>query len=189
MNAFSKLILSLLLLIGSLSSAEDSKDSIYVIDKTWTNESGKSLNLSELKGTPTVITMLYLSCPHTCPMIVTKLKEIEKKLIQKKITSYRIVLASFDFEKDTPQQLKKFMDEKKISSDHWTLLTASNDEVVRSLSIVLGISYKKLQNGDFSHSNIISALDEQGRILSHIDRLSADSTPLIEAIEKNGKTK
>lgn len=186
-NIFNTLFL-LFLIFGSTSFAENVKDSIYQVDNTWMNSQGQEIKLDSFKGTPTFITMVYLSCPHTCPLTISKLKEIEKKLIAKKIQDYRFVLASFDFENDTPTQLKKMMQEKGLSEKHWTFLTAKNDEAVRALSIVLGISYKKLESGDYSHSNIINVLDGEGRILNHIDRLTANDDVLIQALEKKNGT-
>ena len=173
------------LFAGLVQASEIAKDSIYQVDNKWTDQENSSFQLSDLKGTPVIITMVYLSCPHTCPLTIAKLKEIEKKLSEKKLKGYQIVLVSFDYEHDRPQKLKAYMADKKLDPSRWKLLTAKNDDEVRALSIVLGINYRRLEDGDYSHSNIISVLDKEGRIISKIDRLSADDAVLVKAMESN----
>lgn len=189
MKIFKMYLFVFFFIYGFTGFADLAKDSIYQAENSWIDNSGQTIKLSTFKGQPVFISMVYLSCPHSCPLTIAKFKEIEKKLIDKKIKDYRFVLASFDFEKDTPEKLAKYMEEKNLSKKHWTLITAKNDETVRSLSIVLGISYKKLDDGDFSHSNVINLLDEDGRILSSIDRLSSDDSVMIKALEKRIETK
>jgi protein SCO1/2 len=159
-------------------------DSVYQITTKWIDSAGESAPLEKLRGTPVIMTMVYLTCQHSCPMTISKLKNIEDNLKANGVENYKFVLVSFDFKKDRPEALKKYMTGKNLDPSHWVMLTGSNDQEVRELSIVLGINYKMLGDGDYSHSNVLALLDKEGRILSKVDRLSADDNALVKAMTK-----
>ncbi len=163
------------------------KDSLYQIQTSWSQFEGKPIRLSAFLGKPVIMTMVYLNCTHSCPMIIAKLKKMEKQIKAKGFEEYQFVLVSLDFERDRPEKLKKYMKEKNLSSDHWVFLTGKNDEEVREMALVLEINYKKLDDGDYSHSNVLALLDHQGRVIGKIDRLSADDSFLLRALEKHFK--
>ena len=105
------------------------------------------------------------------------------------MTDVKFVLASFDHKKDTPENLNDYMTKRKLSKDLWTFLSPSNEAAARELSVVLGISFKNIGDGDFSHSNVITLLDEEGVPVpgATIDSLSADSNVFTEALAKKAE--
>jgi protein SCO1/2 len=127
--------------------------------------------------------MAYTGCSYSCPMTISKLKEIETKIKEKNITNYQIVIASFDSIHDTPEKLKTYMETKKLDTTHWSMLSADKDSKVRELSVLLGISYKKEGQNDFAHSNIITLLDKEGVILVQLNGMNADNTNLLKQIQ------
>lgn len=158
-------------------------NSIYQIDSGWKDYTGKNIKLSSFEGQKVIISMIYTKCPHACPMTIAKIQKIEKELSGLGINDYKIVLASFDPKRDTPEHLKKYREEKKLD-EKWTFISAPSDSEVRELAAVLGISYKPLADGEFSHSNIIPLLDEKGVMIAKIDGLSSDIAPLVKAFKK-----
>lgn len=100
-----------------ISLADDAKlpsDSIYNIQSSWENQNGDSIQLKSFKGQNIIMTMVYTGCAHACPMMIEKIKEIEKAVVQAQVKDSKFVLASFDTVKDTPAQLKKYMEKKKF---------------------------------------------------------------------------
>lgn len=63
------------------------------------------------------------------------------------------------------------------------MLAAESEEDARQLAVVLGISYKNIGEGDFSHSNVITLVDPKGEILASISSLNSSSEPLTKALE------
>lgn len=165
----------------SLANADLPEDSVYLLDSTWLNQDASEVKLSDFQGKTTVITMTYMSCPHACPMILAKVKKIKAGFDKKGIKNYHLVFASFDPKVDKPKVLKTFMNKRNVNSREWTFLTAKNPESVRELAAVLGINFKDLGDGNFSHSNIISLLNDKGQIVKKVESLSANEDPLIEA--------
>lgn len=169
-------------------SEEIPKNSIYQIKSTWITQENKKINLNSIAGKPVIIGMVYTGCEHACPLTISRILEIEKKIKTKGIKDYQIVLASFDTKNDRPEHLKKYMAKRDLDLAHWLMLTADQDETVRELAIVLGINYKKIDDKDFSHSNVLTLLDNQGVSLVRVEGLSSETETLINKLSSlNGK--
>lgn len=187
-----KLTFLFLFFISAASAAENPSadalpaDSIYQVEARWTFQDGREFAWSELRGKPVVVTMVYTGCEYACPMTVNKLQEIEKALEARGYKDYRIVMASFDPEKDRPGHLKEYMKKRKITGPRWSMAVAPDAPKTRELAILLGVNYKAEEGGHFSHSNVITLLDRQGRVLSQVNGLNADIKPLVEAAVKDG---
>ncbi|MEO6135009.1 MAG: SCO family protein, partial [Ginsengibacter sp.] len=108
------------------------------------------------------------------------IKNIEDSLKQEK-GNINFVLVSFDADRDTPAQLKKFAQEQGLG-DNWTLLHGSED-AVRTLSVLLNVQFEKDGEGNFSHSNIISVLDKNGRLAFQKEGLEANQSQTISLIK------
>jgi protein SCO1/2 len=179
------LIFSIFIFFSKFSSAEQiPKDSIYNLNSIWKNQENKEFKLSSLTGQKVLITMIYSSCPHACPMTIAKVKEIDSAITKASNEKYKIVLASFDAKRDTPEKLKKYMESRLLNPDKWIFLSAPNDSTARELAVILGISYKELEDGEFSHSNVISLLNKSGIIKAKTESLTDDNLILVNAFSK-----
>lgn len=176
--------------LGRPAPEEPPKDSIYQAGSTWSLQDGRRIRLNELSGQPVLMTMAYTSCEYTCPLIVEKLRAIETAVREQGGTRYRIVIASFDPKGDRPDKLVAFMKKRKIDKPSWSMIVADDASSTRELAILLGINYKAEEGGHFSHSNVISLLDEKGRVLLQLNGLNADHAELVKAmVKENGKAK
>lgn len=158
-----------------------SSDSLFNSTTSWRDASGREVKLSDFRGTKAILTMAYTSCTYTCPLTIAKLKEIESSLAAKGVTDFKIIVASFDPKRDNPTRLSDYAKEKKLNA-HWVLLCPKSDKDVRELAALLGVTYNRDKGGDFSHSNVISLLNEQGVVIKTLNGLAADSKPLMAAM-------
>lgn len=141
------------------------KDSIYQIHSKWINQDGKSIELSEFAGKPMVVSMVYLTCKHTCPITVAHMKELEKLLDEDLKSKVQFVLVSIDPRRDTPAVMKAYAEKNKLDTKAWSFITTKKDQDIRELSGVIDFKYKKLPDGEFEHSLGLIAIDEKGIIL------------------------
>lgn len=162
-------------------SIKTASESLYQLTSIWTDYNGEKKSLKDFSGQPLIITMGYTGCAHACPLIISKIKSIEKEL---KIKSYQVVFLSFDTINDRPADLKKYLQKKELDSKVWNLMSASKEDTVREIANVLGINYKDVGDGDFVHSNVITALDKNGNIISKIDNLNADIGDLVKKLNE-----
>lgn len=182
------IIISLFLMISCHIQAKSTpKDSIYQIQSKWMNQDSQSIALNDLAGQKVIMTMVYTGCAHACPMTIAKVEEIADALEKAGVSNFKLVMASFDTKNDTPEALNKYMKSRGLKRERWLFLSAPKETIARELAVVLGISYKDIGNGDFSHSNVISYLDEQGVVRAKIESLTADIDSIIKAAQKAGK--
>ncbi len=160
-----------------------SSESVYNLTAQWTNQGGKSFNLSSLKGHPVVVAMIYTSCQSACSVIVSKMKDIDEKLMPMSRTDTRFLLISFDPERDTVEKLKSYSEIRKLDLSRWTLLHGDAASI-RATGKILGVKYKKDAKGDFDHSNIITVLDREGVIKFQQIGLSSEIAETIKKVEK-----
>ncbi len=162
--------------VGTISS-----ESVYMLKDTFQTQENKNITLSAFAGKPTVVGMIFTNCTYACPRLTADIKSIEEKLKDEK-GKINFLLVSFDSERDSAVQLKKFAD--NLNLDHnWTLLHGS-DQTVRTLSVLLNVQFEKDAEGNFSHSNIISVLDKSGVLRFQKEGLNADQAETIGNIKQ-----
>lgn len=143
--------------------------SLFHLNDVWKNENSSDYQLKQMEGKPTLLIMAYTSCQHTCPMIISKTQKIWDQVPKSEKNKVQLILVSFDPKGDTPENLKKYKNKRKLG-DEWTFLTGDTSKV-RKLAAVLGINYKPDGKGDFSHSNVISLIDKNGVVVDQITNL------------------
>lgn len=165
--------------VGTLPS-----ESLYSIKDSFQTQDNNIITLAHFLGKPTVVGMIFTHCAYACPRLTADIKNIEDSL-QNENGKVNYLLVSFDPDRDNPAQLKKFADSLKLDKN-WTLLHGS-DEAVRTLSVLLNIQYEKDGEGNFSHSNIISVLDKQGKLAFQKEGLNANQKETIANIKNLAK--
>lgn len=136
-------------------------DSLYNLKATWTTQSGQQVSLAHFQGHPVLFAMVYTSCQASCPLIVSDMQAIEKRLTPALREQVRFLLVSFDPARDTPERLRAFAEKRALDLTRWTLLTGDARDV-RELAAAIGLRFKPTGTGDFLHGNIISVLDRDG---------------------------
>lgn len=137
--------------------------SIYNLPSKWTNQNGKELQLTELRGNTLVMVMIYTSCKSACPRLVADMRNIEQQIPEDEKKNVKFVFVSIDPKTDTPKRLKAFAEENQMNSEQWLFLR-STEENTREFAAVLAVNYKKISPIDFSHSNIISVFNPEGEL-------------------------
>lgn len=138
-------------------------DSVYQLDAPWQDSRGERLQLRELAGKKQLLGFIYTDCATACPVIVSNLQAVQKVLTPAQQAELGFVLVSLTPGRDTPKVLRHFAEHRGLD-EHWTLLSGTDDNV-RELAMALNIQYLSQADGEISHSNAITVLDEQGRLL------------------------
>ena len=140
-----------------------SKESLYQLDVSFTDDSGKVSPLGALRGRPVVLDMFFASCGYACPLTVTDMLAIQGRLPAELRSQAVFVLVSFDVARDTPAALAKYRADHGLGGQ-WILLHGS-DDAVRELAALLGVKFKQEADGAFSHSNLVTILNREGEIV------------------------
>ena len=147
----------------AMAAAAFSKESLYQLDVTFTDDAGKTVPLGALRGRPVVLDMFFASCGYACPLTVTDLLAIQGRLPAELRKEAVFVLVSFDVARDTPAALAKYRAARGLDGQ-WVLLHGS-DDAVRELAALLGVKFKQEADGAFSHSNLVTILNREGEIV------------------------
>ncbi len=139
------------------------RESIYQLDAKFTDDSGRTFTLGELRGRPVVLDMFFASCGYACPLLVTDMQAIRGRLPAALRDRAVFVLVSFDVTRDTPVALAQYRAQRALDGQ-WRLLHGDDDSV-RELAALLGVKYRQDSDGMFSHSNVITILNAQGEIV------------------------
>ncbi len=178
-----QLIFTVLFFITSVSHAVDLPgDSIYNLNSEWTDQSGRKLHLSDLRGKPVVVSMVYMKCQYSCPMTVARMKEVEKALSEANKSKVQFLLVTFDIKHDTPDVMSKYAQKNHLDPKQWMFLTAKNETTVREFSTLIDFKYKGLPSGEFEHSYAIVALDADGRILGRTEGAEMNPKTIAELL-------
>jgi len=156
-------------------------DSVYHLKIDLTNQSGQTYGLDVYRGHPVLITMFYGSCPAVCPLLIESVRAVEKSVDDAQRADLRVLMISIDPARDTPQALSKLAADRKVDISRWTLARA-DAAAVRKVAALLNVQYRKLPNGEFNHSSVITLLSPDGQILQHTSKLGAVDSQLLDAI-------
>lgn len=163
---------------NEMKTLQPSSTSILQLESKWKNQRSEIVNLSDLRGKPQLLVMLFTRCETACPLIVEDLKEIVKDL-----GSVGVSIFSLDSFRETPKSLSAFSVKRKLPSD-WGLFV-SNGDAVAELAAALGVRYKRLKNGDFIHSNVIYFLNSEGEVVAKKEGIKTPRSEFIKQVRKS----
>lgn len=158
------------------------EESLYNDSDVFTNQQGEKVQLKDFAGKVTVASMVFTHCTYACPRLTEDIKAIAAKLEAQGIKDINYVLVSFDTNRDNPARLRAFANEMGLDN-RWTLLQGSED-AVRQLSVLLNVQYEKAPDGSFAHSNLITVLDQQGRVATQLEGLEANNGETVASIQQ-----
>ena len=88
---------------------------------------------------------------------------------------------SLDPGRDTPDALLALARARHVDESRWRLLRAPED-TVREIAALLGIKYRRLPDGNFNHSSVITLLSPDGVIVARDEGLGQPLGALQEGL-------
>lgn len=158
-----------------------SDKSLYQVESWWQTQNNEKIQLGSFAGQVVVVTMIFSNCQYACPQIIADVQEIASTLPDSVAKDVRFVFITMDVRRDTPEILAEFAQKMNIKRTNWYFLHG-NDGDTREIAALLGIKYKRMSDGNFSHSNNIIVLNKQGEIIHQQIGLNAESAPSVQAI-------
>lgn len=163
---------------------EDSRGAIgnHVGRYTFLDRQGRPVELSSFRGKPLVVSMIYTSCPHFCPMIshaLASAADIAREAVGE--DSFNIVSIGFDTRVDTPKRMAAWAREQGLEAANWEFLSADHASVDR-LARDLGFTYASSPNG-FDHLAQTTVLDAEGKIYTHVYGTQFKAPFLVEPLK------
>jgi protein SCO1/2 len=156
--------------------------SIYDLKMDLHDQNWLPHGLDFLDGHPTLVSMFYGSCKAACPLLISDLKRVEAQALEAGHSELRVLMVSFDPDRDTPQVMAGLVQDHELDGTRWRL-SAPRSGDARSLGAVLNVSFRDVGNGMFQHDSVLILLNSEGQELARLDGLNQDPSPLLEALD------
>lgn len=151
-------------------------------DYRFIDGDGKRVQLSDFRGKPLVINLIYTACVRSCPVIVQTLADaVTDAQGALDGDSFNIITVGFDASDDTPDRMASFARAQGIDQANWRFLS-SDGRTIEKLAKQLGFVYFASSQG-FQHLSQVSVLDAQGRLYRQIYGEYFDSPFLVEPLK------
>src|SRR5213078_3183544 len=93
-----------------------------------TNQNGQPFGSPQLAGKIWIVDFIYTMCPGPCPMISTRMSDLQKPLEK---TDVRLVSFSVDPEKDTPEVLRRYSEKLQAEPGRWDFLAGPKSAIYK----------------------------------------------------------
>lgn len=144
---------------------------------------GRERNIQDFLGKPLIVSFIYTSCYHTCPVLTTSLKNAVKIAREKfPPDSFSVISVGFDTDVDTPERMNFFAEEHNINDDYWSFLS-SNKITMQKLTADLGFIFFPSTKG-FDHLAQITIIDKEGLVYRQVYGETIDTSQIIEPLEE-----
>jgi len=148
------------------------------------NQEGQPFGSAQLAGRIWIADFVYTSCPGPCPMISSRMSELQKPLEKSDV---HLVSVSVDPERDTPGILRTYAEKLHAQRDRWDFLTGSKDTIydLSRNGFKLAIEDGSRDAGLPVHSTRFVLVDRSGTIRGYYDATEADAITKIVADTKH----
>jgi protein SCO1/2 len=139
-----------------------------------TNQNGQPFGSAQLAGKIWIADFIYTTCPGPCPMISSRMSELQKPLEK---TDVHLVSFSVDPEKDTPAVLRSYAERLQAEPGHWDFLTGPKSAIYKLShdSFKLAVSDGSDAQGIPVHSTRMVLVDRHGQIRGYYDAIEPEA--------------
>lgn len=149
-------------------------------DQTLVAPDGTTFKLSDFRGRPLVVTLVYTSCSAVCPTTTQSVRSaVTRARKALGADSFQVLTLGFDARNDTPGRMASFAADQSIDADPLWRLGSGDAEAVAALLEDVGFSYSAAAGG-FEHVTQTTILDSDGRVYRHV---YGDTFPLQVFVE------
>jgi protein SCO1/2 len=138
------------------------------------NQDAQPFGSAQLLGKIWIADFIFTSCPGPCPIISSRMSELQKPL---EATDIHLLSFTVDPEKDTPEVLRAYAGKLHAQPNRWDFLTGARAQIyglVRD-GFKLAISDGSDETGMPVHSTRVVLVDRNGAIRGYYDALAPDA--------------
>nr|NQU88895.1 SCO family protein [Bacteroidota bacterium] len=140
-------------------------------DLVFTNENGVEVNFKSLIDKPTVLVLVYFTCPGICSPLLDGIADVIGKTDLELGKDYQVLTVSFN-EKETydlaKSKKKNYVKQikKDIDDSHWMWMVGDSTNIA-NLTNSVGFRFKR-EGDDFIHAAAIMVLSPDGKITRYL---------------------
>jgi protein SCO1/2 len=128
------------------------------------NQESAPVDLEALQGRVVLVTAVYASCGHTCPLILTQTKAALAELAPGELQDLSVIAVTLDPENDSVEVLARLADRYGLQAPLYNLVTGPSHEVERVLDDMQVARSRDSETGVIDHANVFLLIDRKGTI-------------------------
>src|SRR6184192_617204 len=138
------------------------------------NQDGQNFGSAQLRGKIWIADFIYTTCPGPCPMISSRMSELQKPLEK---TDAHLVSFSVDPEKDSPQVLRGYAEKWQAEPGRWDFLTGPKSAIygLTRNGFKLAVSDGSDAQGLPVHSTRMVLVDRHRQIRGYYDATETET--------------
>jgi protein SCO1/2 len=164
------------------------KFSQAAIDRTidsykFINQDKQPVDITQFRGKPLIVSLIYTSCHHICPTLTNHLAEVVK-IAREALgeESFSVMTVGFDTAVDSPERMRLYARERNINLSGWDFLSTDKD-TIEAFSNDVGFIFFESAKG-FDHLSQITLLDAKGKVYRQVYGVNYDPPILIEPLKE-----
>src|SRR6266550_4129480 len=144
------------------------------------NQDGQNFGSARLRGKIWIADFIYTTCPGPCPMISSRMSELQKPLEKSDV---HLVSFTVDPAKDTPQILRSYAEKWQAEPGRWDFLTGPKSAIYKLShdGFKLAVSDGSDAQGIPVHSTRMVLVDRHGAIRGYYDATEPEAVTKLVA--------
>ena len=154
-------------------------------DFALTDQTGRTVRLSQMRGEPVAVTFIYTRCPiaTACPLTATRFAKLDSLLKAKGFG--KLLTITVEPERDTPKVLAEYASHLGADPARWKFLTGE-PKVVADVASRFGVIYYP-DKGQIVHAQAVAVVDPAGRLATIYYGDNWDAEAVFRDLEKARK--
>lgn len=128
-----------------------------------TNQDGQAVAVDQLKDKWSLLFFGYTFCPDICPATLAQLRQLQGQLPPETLSKMRVVLVTVDPNRDTPEQLKKYLEYFDAGFIGWTGDQTTLQKLANGVSIPYIPADTSKENYTVDHSGNLVLIGPDGK--------------------------
>tara|TARA_B110000285_G_scaffold1802_1_gene1942 strand:- start:236 stop:856 length:621 start_codon:yes stop_codon:yes gene_type:complete len=136
---------------------------------SFTNQNQKTITNKSYHNKVYIVEFFFTTCPSICPIMNQNMVKIQDQFFGN--PNLGIASLTIDPITDTPEVLKEYAIQYKITNPNWNLLTGNKETIYKfaNSGFNLYVGENTEVEGGFEHSGFFALVDKEGNIRSRYD--------------------
>ena len=171
-------------------NGEEVADTLYhhVPEFDYLNQDSVLVSSKNLKGKIWITDFFFTHCPSICPPMTSQMKRLSENTsdLNKNV---QFLSFSIDPERDTPSQLRRYINEHDITAQNWMFFTGEEEAThLLAKEFFNGAERNEEIDGGFGHTSYFALVDKSGLVrgiydgtnVEQVDKLESDLRMLLK---------
>jgi protein SCO1 len=152
-------------------------------DYRFVDMHGQPFSLSDLRGKPVVLSLVYTSCYQVCSGLTLHLREVVD-VARKAVgaDNFTVLSVGFDTANDTPERMRLYAAERRAERPGW-YFASTDAATIERLARDVGFTYRPSAKG-FDHITQTTIIDRAGRVMLQVYGQDFSAPLLVEPLKR-----